>query len=317
MNNKIKSFEEFEQRFKKQAIPEMHSNEYLTAKIVKEKKRPIFLRASFITAFLTIFASVSIATAAIHFTGWKFFSSDGKQIFEMNEMTDEEAEPHHKYDEVMAKYRSVKDKISQDIPLGKFNYFLPVDAYEKIGVSALTALYSGKELKSVTEIPIDIKEFLHLKDELQNKLELQSGTMYYEVPTERDHLKLAEEMYKEAKEKNLEYITREGTLTADLSNLTLHYESESTKIEDRQSIHIIIQPIKEKLSTTDDLSIHTQITKDGIDFLYNKERHQIYFVKEDEFGKFLISISTSWWPDKFVESEEIEGLIEIAKTFLN
>ncbi len=62
---------------------------------------------------------------------------------------------------------------------------------------------------------------------------------------------------------------------------------------------------------------YIEMTKDGIEFLYNKDGHQIYFVKEDEAGKFLISISTSWRPDKFVESEEIDGLIEIAKTFLN
>lgn len=317
MKEKIKSFEEFEQRLKTQKIPEMQSNEYLTAHIGKQKKGPIFLRASFITAFLTIFVSVSIAAAAIHFTGWKFVNSDGKQIFEMKEMTDEEAEPHHTYDEVMAKYRSVKDEIRRDTPDGKFTYFLPVDAYEKIGVSALTMIYNGKEVESVTEIPNDIREFLHLKDELQNKLVFQSGTWYYEIPTERDSIKLAEEMYKEAKEKNLEYMTRQGDLTSDLSHLTLHYESKSNKIEDWESNQIIIQPVKEKLSTTENLSKFTQINKDGFDFLYDKEHHQIYFVKEDESKKYLIHILTSWSEENFVESEEIERLIELAKTFLN
>jgi len=317
MKEKIKSFEEFEQRLKTQIVPEIQSNDYLAAKIGQRKKAPVFLRASFITALLTIFVSVSIAAAAIHFTGWKFFNSDGKQIFEMKEMTDEEAEPHHRYDEVMAKYRSVKEEIRRDIPDGKFIHFLPVDAYEEIGVSALTGIFKGKEVESVTEIPNGIKEFLHLKDELLNKLVLQSGNLYYEFPTERDSIKLAEEMYTEAKEKNLEYVTREGELTSDLSDLTLHYESKSQTMEDWQSIHINIQPVKNKISTTADLSKYTQINKDGIDFFYNKVHHEIYFVKEDKSKKFLISISTSWLDKNFVESEEIDGLIEIAKTFLN
>jgi len=317
MKEKIKSFEEFEQRLKNQILPEIQSNDYLAAKIGKRKKAPVFLRASFITALLTIFVSVSIAAAAIHFTGWKFFNSDGKQIFEMKEMTDEEAEPHHRYDEIMEKYRSVINEIRQDIPQGKFRYFLPTDGYEKIGLTVLTMLYNGKEVESVTEIPLEIKEFLHLKDELQDKLVFQSGIMYYETQTEIDHIKLAEVMYTEAKEKNLEYITREGELSSDLSDLTLHYESKSQTMEDWQSIHINIQPVKNKISTTADLSKYTQINKDGIDFFYNKVHHEIYFVKEDKSKKFLISISTSWLDKNFVESEEIDGLIEIAKTFLN
>ena len=317
MKEKIKSFEEFEQRLKMQTVPEIQTKEYVADNMRKQKKAPIFLRASFITAILTIFVSVSIAAAAIHFTGWKFFNADGNQIFEMNEMTDEEALPHHTYDEVMAKYRSVMEEVRQDTPYGKFTYFLAVDAYEKIGISALTMIYKGKEIESVTEIPNDIKEFFHLKDELQNKLVLQSGTLYYEIPRERDSIKLAEEMYKEAKEKNIEYMTREGDLTSELSHLTLHYESKSNNIEDWESNHIIIEPVKEKLSTTENLSKYTQINKDGFDFLYDKEYHQIYFVKEDESNKYLIKIITSWSEENFVESEEIERLINLAKTFLN
>ena len=72
------------------------------AKLLEHKKVPIFLRASFISIFLTLFITVSIATA-MQFTGWKFFDSEGKQVFEMTTMSEEEAEPHWQYDWINAK----------------------------------------------------------------------------------------------------------------------------------------------------------------------------------------------------------------------
>lgn len=314
MNNKIKSFEEFEQRLKKQTVPELQSNEFLTANIEKQKKGPVFLRASFITAFLTIFVSVSIA-AAMNITGWKLFNSEGKQVFEINKF--EEDDPHLKYSQLMAKYDGVKEKIKKDIPKGEFKYFLAVEVYEKVGLNALSMILNAEEIESVKQIPTDLRKSLHLNDELPNQLFFQTGLMYYEIPNRE--LNLAEEMYREAKEKGLEYITKDGKLTTNITDMDLRYEKKSEKIEDSRSVQILIKPYEESsmVIMTEDMNNYTEMTKDGMDFLYNKEFHQIYFVKEDKSGKFLISISTSWWPDKFVESEEIEGLIEIAKTFLN
>ncbi|MEH7124398.1 hypothetical protein V7127_14325 [Bacillus sp. JJ1773] len=314
MKDKIKSFEEFEQRFKNQKLPEVQHNEYLSTNAIERKKVPIFLRASFISIFLTVSISVSIA-AAMHFTEWKFLNSEGKQVFEMKTMTEEEAEPHHKYDEIYRKYRTVMDEIKKDIPKGQFKYFLTVEGYEEIGGSGLTMLYNGEEVKSVTQIPYDIREFLHLKDELQNELVLKSGLIYYEIPNTK--VDLAEEMYKEAKENNLSYIIKDGNLTSDISNLFLHYESKIMSVEEGRHYQIIISPVREEMHTTENLAGFINVKRDGIDFLYSREHHKIYFIKEDTSRKFLISISTSWREENFVEKEEQEGLIEIAKAFFN
>lgn len=312
MKDKIKSFEEFEKRFKNQTLPDVQHNEYLAKNVIERKKVPIFLRVSFIAIFLTIFISVSIV-AAMHFTEWKFFNSDGKQVFEMKTMTEEEAEPHESYDEIHAKYETIKNEIRENLQKGEFKYFLSVEGYEKIGVSALTRIFKGEEIETVIQIPNDMREFLHLKDGLQNKYALEEGTIYYEGPDD-EVLELAEKMYKEAKEKNLDYIEKEGKLTSDISEVNLRYESKSN--EEYSSLQITIEPVKESMHTTENLAGYTQMTEDGIDFLYSKELHHIYFVKEDNSRKFLIGISTSWSDKDFDENIEKEGLLEIAKTIL-
>lgn len=313
MKGKIKSFEDFEKRFKNQQIPEVQNHEYLANNVIEHKKAPIFLRASFIAIFLTVSITISIASA-MHFTGWKLFNSEGKQVFEIKTMKEEEADPHHKYDEIYSKYRNVMDEIKKEIPKGKFKYFLTVEGYEEIGETGLTMLYNGEEFKSVTKIPDDIREFLHLKDDLlKNNLVLTSGTVYYEIPS--SDVNLASEMYKEAKRNNLEFIVRDGVLTTDISDIDLRYENKS--FENQQSVQMTIRPDKEVMLTTGNLSGYTQFTEDGIDFLYSKESHHIYFIKEDNSQKFLISISTSWREEDFVEKVEVEELIEIAKTIFN
>lgn len=312
MKDKIKSFEEFEQRFKNQQLPDIQHHEYFAANAIESKKSPIFLRASILSLLLTIFISVSIA-AAMHLKEWKFFNSEGKQVFEMKTMTEEEAEPHHKYDEIYRKYSTVMEKIRKEIPKGKFKYFLTVEGYEEIEGSGLTMLYNGEEINSVTQIPEDIRGYLNLKDELQGELVLKSGKIYYEIPS--SNADLAEEMYREAKENNLEYIVKDGILTADISQFELHYESKIISIEEGQSISFYIQPIKERMLTTVDLEGSKKITEDGIDFLYNPNHHGINFIKEYGSKKFLITIYTSWRENNFDEKKEQEGLIEIAKTF--
>lgn len=308
MKDKIQSYEEFEKRLKSQTLPEMGD---VTANAITHKKTPIFLRASFITIVLTVCISVSIA-AAVNYTGWKFFDSEGNQVFEVRTMTEEEAEPHHTYDEIYRKYRPTMVEIQQEIPKGEFKYFLAVDGYEEIGESALTSLYNGEEIKSVENLPTDIKEFLNLKNDLQdNNLILTSGFIYYETPdTDK---KLAEDMYKEAKKNNLKFIVKDGVLTSTISSLDLRYENKS--LEKGQNIQIIIRPRGEQMLTTESLAGHTQLTEDGTNFLYGD--HMIYFIKEGDSQKFLISISTSWREDDFDEEEEKAALLAIAKTILN
>ncbi|MED3551154.1 hypothetical protein [Cytobacillus praedii] len=308
MKDKIQSYEEFERRLKSQSIPEI---EDVATNAITRKKTPIFLRASFITIVLTVCISVSIA-AAVNYTGWKFFDSEGNQVFEVRTMTEEEAEPHHTYDEIYRKYRPTMAEIQQDIPKGEFKYFLAVDGYEEIGKSALTSLYNGEEIKSVENLPTDIKEFLHLKNDLRdNNLVFTSGFIYYETPDTDE--KIAEEMYEEAKKNNLKFIVKDGVLPSNISILDLRYENKS--LEKGQSIQIIIRPGGEQMLTTENLAGYTQLTEDGADIVYGD--HKIYFIKEDGSKKFLVSIFTSWREDDFDNEEEKEALIAIGKTILN
>ncbi len=173
---------------------------------------------------MTIFVSVSIA-AAINLTGWRLFNSEGKQVFEITEF--EDGDPNLTYSNITRKYEITMNEIQKDIPKGELKYFIAADIYEEVGGIALTMILNAEEIESVVEIPVELRESLHLRDELPNQLLIKSGSMYYKLPN-RD-LNLAEEMYKEAKEKGLAYITRDGKLTTHISSIDLHYESKSKK----------------------------------------------------------------------------------------
>lgn len=308
MKNKIQSYEEFERRLKNQTLPEMN---YIAASAITRKKTPIFLRASFITIVLTVCISVSIA-AAVNYTGWKLFDFEGNEVFEMRTMTEEELAPNHIYNKMYRDYKDIMEEVKKELPKGQFKYFLVTEAYEEIGEYALTMLLNEEKIENVEQIPADISGFLHLKNEIQSDLVLKTGTMFYKIPESNIHL--AEEMYKEAKEKNLDYIAKDGVLTADISSISLQYESKVMDFNEGRSIQMIINP-GVKMITTRNLSDYTQLTENGIDFLYGD--HMIYFIKEDDSRKFLISISTSWREAGFDEDEEKEALLAIAKTILN
>lgn len=205
------------------------------------------------------------------------------------------------------------EEIQKDIPNGQFKYFFVKEAYEELGGYALTMLLNGEEIENVEQLPADIRELLHLKNEIQSDLVLKAGTMYYDVP--KSNVNLSEEMYKEAKEKNLEYIIKDGILTTDISSIILNYESKVMNVEEGRKIQMMISPAKGEMLTTENLAGYTQLTEDGTNFLYGD--HRIYFIKENGSKKFLISISTSWREDDFDEDEEKEALIAIAKTILN
>lgn len=72
----------------------------------------------------------------------------------------------HTYDEIYSQYADIKDDIRGNIPKGEFRYFLAVEGYEKIGISALTRLFNGEKVQSVTQIANDIKGLFNVKDNL-------------------------------------------------------------------------------------------------------------------------------------------------------
>lgn len=313
MKKKIKSFEEFENRFNNQTLPEIHYKEHLASKVIKQKKVPIFLRASFISIFLTLFITVSIATA-MQFTGWKFFDSEGKQVFEMTTMSKEEAEPHWQYDWINKKYRVAIKNSKSTILEGEFKYFLTVEGYEKIGTTALAMLMNTNKINSVAQIPNNFKKSLFLKDNLQNKYELTEGAISYYPQHDVDGIPaLAEEMYAEARKSNAKYIEKDGVLSSKISTVNLWYGSKDKNND--QGVEIRISSVNEEMLTSESLEGYTLISEDGIDFLYSEKSQNIYFIKEDNSNKLLVSITFTFYTvGSPIEKEE---LLTIAKDILN
>lgn len=316
MKNKIKSFEDFEKRFKDQTIPVVQNNIELATKITNRNKTPIYLRASFITLFLTIFITASIA-AAMQYTGWKFVNSEGEEVFEMKTMTEDEEAPHRKFDEVYAKYRSIKEEIMKSIPEGEFVYFLAADAYEAIGISALTSMFSSGKIESTLQVPDDFKGPLLLTDDLKKGYEFEEGSIYYEHPDlDLDALiALTDEMYREAKENDGLYSVRKGKLTDEIDTVKLTYRKDD-KI-DYEVIDINLSSVNQRMFTTEDLSGYTLMTEGEIDFLYSKEARKVYFITEGNSGKLLVTVYAGRVRDNPEEKEKvIEELLDIAKSLV-
>lgn len=285
MNKKIKSFDEFESRFKNQELPEVH---YKERQVIENKKVPIFLRASFITLFLTLFITASVV-AAVQLGGWTFFNSEGEQVFEMATMTKEEAAPHFAYDRINAKYRVEMDKVRSTVVEGKFKYFLTVEGYEEIGATAMALIMESTKIEHVAQIPNDFIEPLHLKDDIQNEYQLKDGSiMYYPQHKVEDVAAIAEEMYLEAKGNQVKFVEKQGVLSSEISRVFLSYENNSK--ENYQGVQIMIDPVNEEMITTEDLAGYERITEGGIDFLINEGDQKLYFVKEDGSKKLLVNV---------------------------
>lgn len=295
MNKKIKSFDEFESRFKNQELPEVH---YKERQVMEHKRVPIFLRASFITLFLTLFIAASVV-AAVQFSGWKLFDAEGKQVYEMEVW--ENPDPGDKYSKMDAKYRKIMDEVKSTIPTGEFKYFLIVEGHEDPDISGLSYLMNGVKITSVAEIPQDFRDSLHLEDMLQNEYTLKEGTLYYELP---DHVEnIDEEIYMEAKENNMPYGVRDGILTDKISSVELKYDF----------INIRINSTGEKLLTSENLAEYTKIREDGVDFLYSEEFQTVIFIKEGHSKKLRVTIHYALIGENLGMKEE---LLSIAKSLL-
>ncbi len=310
MNKKIRSFDEFESRFKNQELPEVH---YKERQVSEHRKAPIFLRASLITLFLTLFITASVVAAA-QVGGWKLFNSEGKQVFELATMSEKEAEPHFAFDRNNAKYRVEMDKVRSTIAEGEFKYFLTVEGYEEIGATAMALIMVNTEIGSVAQIPSEIIEHLHLKENLQNEYELTGGSIaYYPQEDVENIAAIAKKMYLEAKENQVEFIEKTGTLSPEISNVFLSYANKNK--ENYQGVQIMIYSVNEEMITTEGLEGYVKVTDEGIDFLVNEDEQNLYFVKEDGSKKLLVKIKLTL---KSAEGAmKKEELLVIAKSLLN
>ena len=150
MSEKIKSFEEFETRLNKEAIP---YNPTLPQAILTQQKqrKPFYLRFSVIAILLSLFVAGG-ATTAMQYTGLKLFNSEGKQVYEINSFDDESVEETKKLDDYNAQYNSVLENKRKQIPDGKFVYFLSVEGYEQFGVNVLTIIQGDKKIKNILDL---------------------------------------------------------------------------------------------------------------------------------------------------------------------
>lgn len=310
MSKKMKSFDEFESRFKNQELPKVH---YKERQVIEHKKVPVFLRTSFITLFLTLFVTASVV-AAVKLGGWQFFNSEGEQVFEMATMSEEEAAPHFAFDRINAKYRVEMNKVRSTIEEGEFKYFLTVEGYEEIGATAMALIMENAEIDSVAQIPSEFIEPLHLKDNLQNEYELTEGSIAYYPQEEVENIAaIAEKMYLEAKENQVNYIEKPGVLSSEISRVFLSYANKNK--ENYQGVHIMIYSADEEMITTRDLAGYTKVTEEGIDFLVNEEEQNLYFIKEDGSRNLLVNVRLTFRSvaEGPVKKEE---LLTIAKSLL-
>ncbi|MGE7021781.1 hypothetical protein [Solibacillus cecembensis] len=310
MKEKIKSYEQFEQRLKQEAVrieslekPAM-SKERSIRTSKKLRIAPSLLIALFV---ITLSGTVVIA---MEWTGLHFFNN-GKSVFEMTEMNEDEAASHFSYDELMGKNRSLLDRIHKEVPEGKFITFLDVETYEALGISAVTNLINYKEFKSFSEMPLEFFAPLNFKESVNGTYLFENAQYYYEFPEESLDaiIARAEEMYKEALQLNVPYITKERELSNEIDQVRLDYQG----LNDKFNLEIWVQTIGEGMSTTQDLSSYVQLNENGLDYYYSEFQQQLYFVYERQEGNLLVSIRNT-----LIYSEKIslKELLEISNAII-
>lgn len=310
MKEKIKSYEQFEQRLKQEAarIESLEKPAMTKERSIRASKKlrltPSLLVALFV---ITLSGTVVIAT---EWTGLHFFNN-GKSIFEMAEMNEDEAAPHLEYSEMMRKNNSLIERLRKEIPEGKFLTFLDVEVYEALGITAQTYLSNYKEYKNYSSMPLAFFTPLNFNESLNGEYTFKNAQYYYRLPEENWDATVAraEEMYNDALQKNVPYITREGELTNEIDQVSLTYQG----LNDKFWLNIWVDPVDEGMSTTQDLSSYVQLNESGLDFYYSEFEQQLYFVYERQEGNLLVSIKNT-----LINSEKISlnELLEVADAII-
>lgn len=307
MDNKIKNYHDFEFRLKTNKIPHVHYNESFQKIIVNRKKviKPIYLRTSFIVVFLSVFFTASVA--AMQFAGFELFNANKEKVYEVLPMGMNEADK--KLTENMLKYDHIIEKIREEIPEGKFVYFLPVGAYEEFGLTALSALFNGTPINNMSDVPSEM-EFLSLHNTLLNKYNFTEGSIYYESP-EADTESIAEKIYNEAKKNDLNYIVQEGTLSSKVNFVELKYKTNESSFG---GVTILLNPTDETMYTSENLEEYVKLSDQETEFLYSKKKQKVLFLVEGKGQKILVTVSIDVLDENFDVKKE---LLPIALSLLN
>ncbi|MEG0473765.1 MAG: hypothetical protein RR588_15645 [Solibacillus sp.] len=311
MKEKIQSYEQFEQRLKQEAvrIESLEKPAMMKESPMSVTKR-LRLAPSLIIALFVITLSGTVVIA-MEWTGLQFFNN-GKPVFEMVEMKDDEVAPNLTYRELVEKNGRLKERISKDIPEGKFVTFLDVELYETIGVTAVTNLFNYyKEYKDFSTMPLSFFEPLHFNERVNGTYEFKNAQYYYKLAEESwdTTIARAEEMYNEAMQLNVPYITREGTSSKEIDIVRLEYH----EVNDKFNLEIFVHTVGEGMATTQDLSSYVQLNENGFDFYYSESEQKLYFVYERQEGNLLVSIRNT-----LINSEKIslKELLEISNAII-
>ncbi|MFJ7733231.1 hypothetical protein ACIQXF_15185 [Lysinibacillus sp. NPDC097231] len=316
MKNNIKSFLEFEDRLKNEAVPQPSYEQILVDKIMNCGKwqRPIYTRVSVVLVFFTIFITASIATA-MELTGWQLFNNEGKQILTVDNMAEQEAEKYNDIRKIFTQYDATINELKANLPEGKFFYFLVVEAYEKYGLTSVHSYQNDLKINNINQIPMELKEKFHLSEDLLGANSFSEGSISYKQPDME--LEEAERrnkaMYLEAKEKNVPYIVKEETLklTSEIASLSLKYHNgfDYAQININPSVSgaISINSTKKRE--------YNKFEENGLEFLFNKESPELIFVKEDDGQNYIVNILGSKLPNE--KETDHEKLMSVARKILN
>ncbi|GAA0339518.1 hypothetical protein GCM10008967_32320 [Bacillus carboniphilus] len=315
MSKKINSFAEFTEQYKQDNLPQAPSSEKLLIQLKSRYRRSPklkpFLARSLITAFSIIMMTVSI-TSAIKYLGWSFDKANGEKTHVNKPMDQQEVNVHEQYDQLMAKWRYVTNEIMRNTPPGQYTKFLSTEAYEQIGLTALTT-YRGKvESQKLADIPEFLTSSLDLDDTILNQFIFDRITVYYEddrnqIQSIEEIDQLAKEMYEEAKEKNEPYSVRHGKLSKEIDFVWLTYKTE----EAGQQFTLKAYPDSKKTITEEGLTNHQSVEINGIKVIVNGGRNKAIFIYERNDERVYVEVLMNIDSD-----DKEETVLEIVESLL-
>ncbi|MBQ0138616.1 MAG: hypothetical protein KBT36_04910 [Kurthia sp.] len=306
MKEKIKSFEEFEERLRDQPMPEIQSIEVFEEHIFEKNNRfKPYTKFSIATVLVSLFAFATIGFA-FETINWKFFNGEGEEIYNIQPIDEIDAERENERQRINRKYNSIRNDIKENLSDGKFAYFITTEGYE-FNPTLVDFIVDDQKIVSVTEIPSNLSNFLHLKDELLDAYTLSEGLIYYQFP-EIDSTEKAEELYLKAKQEGVPYMVQEGDLTSEVSSLHLLYSHKEK--EKYQGFQINISDAGRSMHTTQDLTQYTRINEMGMEFLFNQNEQELLFILEENDKNLMVEI-------RFNYKEGLEELLAIVKDVIN
>ncbi|MDX8360410.1 hypothetical protein [Cytobacillus sp. IB215316] len=281
---KFQSIEHFKQAYKSEHVPEMDEQKIHDAiseqfqsskKISSVNKQLIFLTTAI---FLILTGSVSVAAKL---SGWTFVNSNNEELMEVSGYSDQKS---FTYDDVI-------EELTETIEPGEFQYFVAVDEYEQHGVTAITPIYKPSEYTDFQDLKEATGDEMILPTIFPETYQFVQATVTYGGAWEGNIAELAENMYLEAKEQGLQYITRQVHHNSLVSEISIKYKKTSNSDE----INVIISTAPSSYTPTlsipqEDLERSEKREHDGIEYLYDPQYANVDFVREHNGSNWMYHI---------------------------